>query len=394
MRENNKSLVLVLDVGTTGVKALVFDKNFGVVARAYQPLRKFFPHAGWVEQDPMELLEASSCVLKEAVRKSGAPPAAFLGMGLTNQRETTILWDKKTGRPVYPAIVWEDTRTAGQCRRWDSRFGTLVREKTGLPVTSYSSASKIRWIIENVREVRRLLTHRKLLFGTVDSWIAWNFLEHRPHVTDFTNASRTLLFNIRTLRADLKLLTLFGIPRHILPKAMPSRADFGRVKKEIFGFSLPLRAMCGDQQASQYAAGLKTGTVKVTYGTGTFISAVIGREFRLHPPFFTALAPCGKRPVYALEAKIDCCGKRVEPLLGKPALLRKLIEDLTRRVAEYLRQLPERPREIIVDGGVTRYRGLAGFQSRAASVKVKKQTMYDGTALGTAMLVRKGKLVR
>ena len=215
--EERKKFRLVLDVGTTGIKAFVFDEKFRQVTKVYQKLKKRFPRRGWVEQDPHELVEVSRQVLRQAIKESKAARADFLGLGITNQRETTILWDKKTGLPIYSAIVWEDTRTKNFCRWLQFFHGRTVLNKTGLPIDPYFSASKINWLLHHLPAAKILLDKKRLLFGTVDSWLLWNFCQGHPHLTDETNASRTLLFNLRTRRWDKELLKIFEVPAQILP---------------------------------------------------------------------------------------------------------------------------------------------------------------------------------
>ncbi len=386
--KKNKKHFLVLDVGTTGVKAFVFDRKLSVVSRAYKPLHKNFPKRDWVEQDPRELLLVSRNALREAVKISKAKSDSFIGLGITNQRETTILWNKKTGKPVYPAIVWEDTRTKKFCARLRRKFEGTAREKTGLSIDPYFSAAKIAWIFKNVQAARKLAKSRELAFGTVDTWILWNFLDNNPHLTDYTNASRTLLFNIRKLSWDNELLEIFGVPKGILPQVKPSQAYFGTIKKELLGFSLPLLAVCGDQQASLYAAGNKPRTTKVTFGTGTFIMQVLGPKFSLYRRFFTTLIPNTKEPFYAVEVKIACCGKKVERLLDEPILLQVLLKRLAKWVDSRLQELPLKPGELVIDGGVTKDKRLALVQNEISNLPVRRQKIFDGTALGIAKMLK------
>jgi len=389
LKRKPKNNLLVLDIGTTGIKAFVFNKKLEIVVRVYKPLKKYFPQKGWVEQNPQEFVSVSKKALQQAVRASALPKNSFFGLAITNQRETTILWNKKTGKPVYPAIVWEDVRTKNLCADWRRRFEKTVRQKTGLSIEPYFSASKIRWILDNIKSVKLLLQQKRLVFGTVDSWIMWNFLKGKPHLIDYTNASRTLLFNIKTLAWDRKLGRIFQIPPQILPCAKPSQSLFGTLQKDILGVALPVRAVCGDQQASMYAAGIKKGTAKTTYGTGTFIMQILGPRFKMQKPFFTTLAPNAKRPFYALEAKIDCCGRKINSLLKKPKLLRLCLEKLARGVDKYLRKLPYQPKELIIDGGVTQAAYLVEIQSKISDMIIKKQKIFDGTALGAAMMMQK-----
>ncbi|KKW12800.1 MAG: Glycerol kinase [Parcubacteria group bacterium GW2011_GWA2_49_9] len=217
-----QKLALVLDVGTTGVKAFVFDSREKVLARAAESLQKSFPQKEWVEQDPFTLLAVSKKVLQTALGESGKTAEAMSGFGIANQRETTILWDRATGEPIYPAIVWEDKRTKAACEQLVREHGKMILEKTGLQVDSYFSASKIKWILDSVSGARTRAEKGELCFGTVDTWLLWNLAGNHPHVTDVTNASRTLLFNIHTKEWDEELLSLFSIPRALLPEVRPS----------------------------------------------------------------------------------------------------------------------------------------------------------------------------
>jgi glycerol kinase len=388
-RRKGKKHILILDIGTTGVKGIVFDDDFAVVSLEYVSLKKNSEH-GRIEQNPKELLLASKQVLRRAISKSKLHPRDFGGIGITNQRETTILWDAATGRPVYPAIVWEDVRTRAFCEGLPPKRKREITQKTGLAADPYFSATKIRWILKNVPQARVTFLAGKLLFGTVDAWLLWNFAEGNPHVTDYTNASRTLLFDIQKLTWDDGLISIFEIPKNILPAVRPSVGKFGILKKDILGFSLPILAVCGDQQASLYAAGTERGTTKMTYGTGAFVGQIIGTQFAIDKPFFTTLAAYVRRPVYALEAKIDGCGAMVRPFIGNPVMMKKTVSSIVRAAARYLKRLPIKPRVVIVDGGVTQYPELISLQEKASGMRARKQNIYDGTALGAAMLVKKG----
>ncbi|OGG44786.1 hypothetical protein A2841_02315 [Candidatus Kaiserbacteria bacterium RIFCSPHIGHO2_01_FULL_48_10] len=387
-----KKYSLVLDIGTSGIKAFVFDEHLNVVSRAHKALSRFSEHIDWTEQKPEDLLQISAELLKEAVAKSGIPEESFIGLGITNQRETTILWDRDSGKPVYPAIVWEDVRTKEYCQTLHKDFGILVREKTGLSIDPYFSAPKIRWILDNVKEARELLGLGRLVFGTVDSWILWNFLQGEKHLTDQTNASRTLLFNIKETKWDKELLDVFQIPKEILPEAHPSQSFFGNLKSDIVGFSLPVIAVCGDQQSSLFAAGTDVGTTKVTFGTGTFVSQVLGSDFLLSDKFFTMLIPSKDRPRYALEAKINSSGKKIENALGEPEKLQAVYKELAKQVNEYIQYLPHVPKEITIDGGGTRDGLAASILADITRLPIKSQTIFDGTALGVAMMVRENSL--
>jgi glycerol kinase len=385
-----KKHVLVLDAGTTGVKAFVFGTDLKRRSKAYEAYPVRSPKRGWAEQDPDRLLAASIRVMRKAVKQSGVSKRSIASWGITNQRETAILWDKRTGKPVYPAIVWQDARTKAVCaslkRKWEKR----VRFKTGLTLDPYFSASKIWWILKHVPKAHDLAARSQLAFGTVDAWLAWNLCEGRPHVTDATNAARTLLMNIRTKKWDRGLLKLFGVPSSVLPEIKPSASAFGTMKKTILGARLALAAIGGDQQSSFYAAAqtaTKKGSVtKVTFGTGTFVMQAIGAAFRIRDPFFTTLIPKGKGSGYALEAKVCVSGPDVLKRLGKPEELKKYFRVLAKRTDAYIKKLPVRPKEIIIDGGCSRDGLMLAIQEEVSGISTQPLRMYDGTALGTAML--------
>lgn len=373
---------LVLDAGTTGVKAFVFDADEDIVAKANRPLTKTFPEPGWVEQDPQQIITAAKEVLREVIQAAAAPLSVFIGLGIATQRETIIAWDKQTSEPMYPAIVWQDTRTTEWCKSLPLAHHQLVQEHTGLPIDPYFSASKIRWLLENVPKANVLLQKNQLAIGTVDSWLLWNLAEGAPFLTDYTNASRTLAFNIKTLQWDEELLSIFGVRSELLPATQPSRSNFGVLHKDIIGAELSILAVAGDQQASLYAAGTTIGTTKTTYGTGTFVMQILGSEFALHQPFFTTLAVGDQQPWYALEAKAVSGVENADEILQKPLLLKFHLENLVQSADSYIRQLPRKPTEIVIDGGWIRDRKILPIQSRASIATVREQKVYDGTALG------------
>ena len=388
---SRSEFVLVLDIGTTGVKALAFDCSLRLGAKTYRRLAKSAPRPGWVEQRPREIIAACRYVLRKVVTENHLHLADCLGVGLTNQRETTILWDRQTGRPVYPAIVWEDRRTRERCAEIRRRWGRLIAERTGLVVDSYFSASKIRWILDRVPSARKLLESGRLAFGTVDTWVLWNLCEGHPHLTDDTNAARTLLYDIRSRRWSGELLSIFGVPEDVLPEVRSSRSRFGILDRAIFGVKLPVLAVCGDQQSSLYAAlkrfaSLRAAT-KVTMGTGTFVAQVLGSKFSRHPGFFTTLAPDTKRSLYALEAKIEGSAASVDKLLGDTPALVRYLEKLAAKINVQLKRLPVVPKKLVIDGGIIRDGLMKGILARRTGLKIEEQVPYDGTGLGTARLV-------
>ncbi len=380
----NKQFVLVLDAGTTGIKAFVFDRDFKIIAKSYRKISEFSLREGKVEQDPRKIVDVSVDLLKEAVGASGIQASEIAGVGVTNQRETVVAWDKVTSRPLYPAIVWKDSRTKEYCEALAAKNEKQVREKTGLPIESYFSASKINWLLNNIPEVK---TNKNLACGTLDSWIIWNISGARSFVTDWTNASRTLLFNIHEREWDQGLFNLFGIPGGIMPEIKESKDSFGVLRKDILGLNLPIMAVCGDQQASMFAAGTEEGVTKITYGTGTFIMQAIGNKFALLDGFFTTLMANGE---YAVEAKIGRGGKEVEPLLNDTEKLRGFLKELAVDTDFYLRRLPRKPGQIVIDGGVMRDGIIGKYQEEISGLKMKEQAAFDGTALGVAKLILDG----
>lgn len=385
-----KKYVLVLDVGTTGVKAFIFNANFKQISKAYARYQIRTTKKGWVEQNPNELLKASIKVITETVKKSKIPKNSIKSFGITNQRETTILWDTKTGKPIYPAIVWQDERTKSFCQSLKKKHEKAVRSKTGLVLDPYFSASKIRWILKNVPKSQMLASQNRLAFGTVDTWLVWHLCKDHPHVTDATNAARTLLMNIRTKKWDEDLLKLFNVPASILPKIQAPASKFGVLKNEIIGTPIPLTAIIGDQQSSMYAAtqtATRRGRVtKVTYGTGVFVMQELGEKFITKDTFFTTLIPKGKGTAYALEAKVCVSGPEVEKRLEHPKELIRYFYRLARHVDGYIKKLPKKPKEIIIDGGSSRDGLILSIQEEISEIPTQPLVLYDGTALGTAML--------
>lgn len=379
---------LVLDAGTTAVKAFVFDSHDRIVAKAERVLTKSFPQTGWVEQNPTEIIDAAIQVMQEVVRQSQIPAPEFIGMGIATQRETIVAWDKTTSQLIYPAIVWQDVRTADWCKQVPAHDRELVQQKTGLSIDPYFSASKIKWILEHVPKARELVAQNQLAVGTIDSWIVWNIAHGSPYRTDYTNASRTLLFNIQTLKWDKRLLEVFGISESILPQPQPSHVSFGNLKKEILGFEIPILAVAGDQQASLYAAGTDVGTTKATYGTGTFVMQIVGSEFALHRPFFTTLAiNPDHQPWYALEAKATSGVEDGAEILQNQTRLQAHLEFIVHSADAYIKQLPHQPTEIVMDGGWIRDGKMLPIQSRISSIAIREQDPYDGTALGIHRLI-------
>ena len=266
-----KKYILSLDQGTTSSRAILFDKEQNIVAMSQKEFTQIFPQDGWVEHDAMEIYSSQYAVMMEVIAKSGVSADEIAAVGITNQRETTILWDKNTGKPVYNAIVWQCRRTADICRQLAAEgWSDYIKETTGLVVDAYFSATKIKWILDNVEGIRERAEKGEILFGTVDTWLIWKLTNGKAHVTDYTNASRTMLYNIKELKWDEKLMQVLDIPQSILPRVCPSSQIYGYVN--IQGVDIPVAGVAGDQQAALFGqCCFDVGEAKNTYGTGCFL---------------------------------------------------------------------------------------------------------------------------
>lgn len=265
--------ILALDQGTSSSRAIVFDHDGRICATSQKEFPQHFPKPGWVEHNPKDIWSSEASVIAEAITSAGINGLNIAGIGITNQRETTIVWDAETGEPVHNAIVWQDRRTSEYCDGLKAQnLVQYIREKTGLIIDAYFSATKIRWILENVPGARAKAEAGKLRFGTVDTWLIWNLTRGEVHVTDVSNASRTMLFNIHTLQWDEDLLKLFGIPASMMPEVRSSSEIYGHTKTTIFAHKVPIAGIAGDQQAALFGQMCTTpGSVKNTYGTGCFL---------------------------------------------------------------------------------------------------------------------------
>jgi glycerol kinase len=272
--------LLAIDQGTSSSRAVVFDSMAEPVASAQQEFTQIYPQPGWVEHDPEEIWQSVLGVMKKAVANSRVPPERFAALGITNQRETTLVWDRASGRCIYPAIVWQDRRTSAYCRRLvEDGLEALVIENTGLRIDPYFSASKLVWILDNVPDARRQAEAGRLAFGTVDTFLIWRLTGGRLHLTDATNASRTMLFNIHTQQWDAELLKALAVPESLLPEVRDCAGDFGVTDQSIAGLSLPIAGVAGDQQAALVGqAGFAPGMSKSTYGTGCFVITNTGKK--------------------------------------------------------------------------------------------------------------------
>jgi len=272
--------ILALDQGTTSSRAVVFDKDGHIVSVAQKEFTQIFPKPGWVEHDPKEIWATQAGMAAEAVGKRGLKGGQIAAIGITNQRETVVVWDKTTGEPIYNAIVWQDKRTAGFCDELKSQGNSkMIREKTGLVIDAYFSGTKVKWILDNVPEAREKAEAGDLILGTIDTWLIWKMTEGALHITDVTNASRTLLFNINTLEWDSELLELLTIPKSMLPEVKPSGEVYGNTGPNFFAAKIPIAGIAGDQQAALFGQMCtEQGMVKNTYGTGCFMLMNIGQK--------------------------------------------------------------------------------------------------------------------
>jgi glycerol kinase len=438
--------ILALDQGTTSSRAIVFDHSGSVVSTAQREFRQIFPKPGWVEHDANEIWATQLQTAQEAIAKAGVTAAEIAAIGITNQRETTLLWDRTTGTPVHNAIVWQDRRTAAACDRLKARgLAPVIRRKTGLVVDAYFSGTKLEWLLRNVPGARAKAKAGALAFGTVDSWLVWNLTGGRVHVTDPSNASRTMLFNLRTGDWDEELLRIFGVPRSVLPAVGSSSEVYGETT--LFGGAVPIAGIAGDQQAALFGqACTQPGMVKNTYGTGCFMLMNTGtKPIASRNNLLTTVAwRVGNRTEYALEGSIFIAGAVVQWLrdglgiiksspeveslaaqvsdthgvylvpafagLGAPHwdqyarglvagitrgttaahLARAALEGIAFQVADVLRSMEAdariKLRQLRVDGGACANNLLMQFQSDLLGVPVVRPKVTETTALGAAYL--------
>ena len=307
---------MALDQGTTSSRCILFRRDGTVASSCQREFAQIFPKDGWVEHDPMTIWSTQIAVATEAVLKIGAGWDEIVGIGITNQRETVVVWDRKTGIPVYNAIVWQCRRTAELCERLiDEGYTDMIKSKTGLVLDPYFSASKVKWILDNVEGARERAERGELAFGTVDSWLMWNLTGGTVHKTDPSNASRTMLFNIHKMEWDEELLKLFNIPKCMLPEVMPSSSVFGYTDTKILGASIPIGGVAGDQQAALFGQTcFDKGDAKNTYGTGAFLLMNTGDTPRISENgLLTTVAwSIGNKVTYAVEGSVFTCGAAIQ----------------------------------------------------------------------------------
>lgn len=322
--------IMALDLGTTSCRCIIFDKNGRICSAAQKAFTQYFPQPGWVEHDAEEIWATQTGLMYEAMSKIDITINEIAGIGITNQRETTVLWDKETGRPVHKAIVWQCRRTAGYCDELKKLgMAEFFRSKTGLVLDAYFSATKLRWLLDNVTGVRERAEKGELLFGTVDSWIIWKLTGGKMHVTDYSNASRTMLFNIHTLKWDEEILRVLKIPQQILPEVKPSSHVYGYTDSKLFGREVPIAGAGGDQQCALFGQTcFERGEVKNTYGTGGFMLMNTGTApVNSHNGLVTTIAwGVDDKVEYALEGSIFVAGAAVQWLRDELGLIRDAAE--------------------------------------------------------------------
>lgn len=308
--------IMALDQGTTSSRCILFDQKGTIVSMAQKEFTQFYPQPGWVEHNPVEIWSSQLAVLTEAMAMASAGAEDISGIGITNQRETTIVWDKETGEPVYPAIVWQCRRTAEKIDELvEQGYGELIKQRTGLVPDAYFSGTKIAWILDNVPGARERAENGELLFGTVDTWLVYNLTKGKVHVTDYTNASRTMIFDIHRLCWDEELLALLHIPACMLPEVKPSSCIFGHTDSSVTGGEIPVGGIAGDQQAALFGqCCFEKGDVKNTYGTGCFLLMNTGTEAitSQHGLLTTVAASTGNHVNYALEGSVFVAGAAVQ----------------------------------------------------------------------------------
>jgi len=308
--------VLALDQGTTSSRAILFDKNGAIFATSQKEFTQFFPKSGWVEHDPMEIWSSQLEVAQDVLKKNGVLAKDVAAIGITNQRETTIVWDRKTGKPIYNAIVWQDRRTAAICDKLKADgFEKEIRNRTGLVVDAYFSGTKVKWILDNVKGARKRAEAGELAFGTVDSWLVWNLTGGKTHVTDYSNASRTLIYNINELKWDKKLLKAIDVPEAVLPEVKDSSSVYGKTEKALFGGEIAIAGIAGDQQAALFGqACFEPGMAKNTYGTGCFMLMNTGKTpVKSKQGLLTTIAwGLDGKVEYALEGSVFIAGAAIQ----------------------------------------------------------------------------------
>jgi glycerol kinase len=444
----NTQYIMSLDQGTTSSRSIIFNKQGEIVCVAQRDFKQHFPKSGWVEHDPMEIWSTQSSVLAESLAKGGIKAKNIAAIGITNQRETTIIWDRKTGKPIYNAIVWQDRRTSAYVDQLKAEGKEeMVASKTGLVLDAYFSATKIKWLLDNVEGAREKAENGELAFGTVDTWLVWNLTHKQVHVTDVSNASRTMLFNIFEKKWDPGLLSLFDIPKSLLPEVKSSSEVYGYTSEYLFPVSIPIAGIAGDQQAALFGQlCTHPGMAKTTYGTGCFLMMNTGEEpVRSTNKLLTTIAwEVNGKVSYALEGSVFIGGAAIQWLrdgielfghakeseklatslkdndgvyfvpamagLGAPHwdqnargaffgitrgttiahMTRAALEAIAYQVRDVLDAMQKDSgapiKELRVDGGATANNFLMQFQSDILQTKIKRPKIIETTAIGAAFL--------
>jgi len=440
--------IMSLDQGTTSSRCIIFNKKGEVVSVAQKEFTQIYPKAGWVEHDPLEIWGKQAGVAGEALNIARISPEQIAGIGITNQRETTVVWNKRTGKPVYNAIVWQCRRTAGYCDELrEKNIDKTIKEKTGLMLDAYFSATKIKWILDNVEGARELAEKGDLLFGNIDTWLIWNMTKGKVHVTDYTNASRTMLFNIHELKWDEELLEIFDIPKSMLPEVKPSSCVYGETDEILFGVSIPISGDAGDQQAALFGQTcFNAGMAKNTYGTGCFLLMNTGEKAvdSKNGLLTTIAVGIDGKVEYALEGSVFIGGAVIQwlrdelrmiktaqetekyatavednngvylvpafvgigapywdsyargTILGltrgakKEHIIRAALESMAYQTHDVLKAMEEDSgielKALKVDGGACQNNFLMQFQSDILGVQVDRPEVVETTALGAAYL--------
>ncbi len=442
-----KKFIMSFDQGTTSSRCILFDTEGNVKSVVQREFAQIFPKEGWVEHDPMTIWSTQISVATEALLKIGARWDEIYGIGITNQRETTVVWDRKTGEPIYNAIVWQCRRTADYCESIKEEYEKAVKEKTGLLIDPYFSATKIKWILDNVDGARERAKRGELCFGTIDSWLIYNLTAGRVHATDYSNASRTMIFNIKELKWDNELCEIFDIPKEMLPEVKPSASLFGYTDKHILGAELPIGSVLGDQQSALFGqCCFDVGDLKNTYGTGAFLLINTGKEAHTTADgLLTTIAwGIGDEVTYANEGSVFACGASIQWLrdglgiiksakdserycttvsdsggvvivpafagLGAPwwdpyargiivgitrgttkyHIVRATVESMAYQTADVIRLMEKatgiKATTLKVDGGASSNNFLLSFQADILGISIERPACVETTALGVAYL--------
>jgi len=442
-----KKYILSFDQGTSSSRAILYDNKANIIGKGQRAFSQNYKYKNWVEQDPWEIFNTQVQAAKDLLKSVDINLSEVAALGITNQRETSIIWDRKTGEPIYPAIVWQDKRTEKQCLKLRKKKGDLIREKTGCVVDSYFSATKIQWILEHVEGAKERAENGELAFGTVDTWMVWNLTKGKAFITDHSNASRTLLFNINTLDWDEELLELFDIPRALLPNLVENSGEFANVDSSIFGSEITIGSLLGDQQAALFGQTcFKKGMLKSTYGTGSFMLMNTGKQPRFSENgLLTTVAWTIKGVThYAVEGNIFIAGAAIKWLrdnleiissvddseylaysvkdsggvtvipalagLGAPYwnnnvqgaiigltlgtkkehIVRATLESLAYRTADMLKLMEEESgikiKSLAVDGGASANNFLMQYISDITRMDVRRPRIIETTSLGSAYM--------